>query len=117
MRPRVVAKRITAVLAAYALVVATAILPLSGSASHAVDVECLAGGVSPSPMPDNAPDTGHVTCGLCVAGCSVVPLCGGAEQAQLDQTSAPLLQQNPEQTPPSRARVGPGLPRAPPQSA
>lgn len=114
MRPRILARRITAVLAAYAIAVAAMVGSISVAAHHDGDAICLAGDVSPDPTPGHAPDSNHANCGLCALGCSFAPALVGRWQVEIRfSTSAP--QHWPEQVAlPPQARAGPGLPRAPP---
>jgi hypothetical protein len=117
MRPRVLALRFTAVLAAYAIAVAAMVGSLSVAAHHGGDITCLAGDVSPVPTPDQAPDSIHGNCGLCAVGWSFAPALALARQIDT-RFSASSPQHWPEQVAlPPQARAGPGLPRAPPHAA
>jgi hypothetical protein len=118
MRPRRLAQRIVAVLAAYAVALAVIIGPLPATASRGVGAGCLAAVESTGGVPV-LPDRDHGNCGQCVFGCAGGPAFDRVADAVLLvwPFSSRVPRHAPVVVPPPHIRGTAALARAPPRSA
>jgi hypothetical protein len=114
MRPRALARRFTAVLAAYVVALAAMMGSVSVEAHHGGDTRCLA--ANPSPVPDQAPDFDRDHCGLCAVASSFAPPTGAVflVEARIEALFPPPWADRASLS--AQARAGPGLARAPPDA-